>query len=86
MTAPKGSEGLVETEHRLSRFVEGETARTIYKLPQNGRMDPLRNDVASALHALSSLEKERDEARKLMTQYAREAGEAISLAKQVRQK
>ena len=37
---------------RLRRFVEGETARTIYKLPPNGRFDPMRADLRAILAAL----------------------------------
>lgn len=37
---------------RLQRFVEGETARTIYRLPPSGRLDPLREDIAALLAEL----------------------------------
>ena len=46
--------------HRLQRFVEGETARTIYKLPPGGRFDPMRRDVAALLSAITRAEAQKE--------------------------
>lgn len=40
---------LEEALHHVRRFIEGETVRTIYKLPENGRFDPLRQDLTKLL-------------------------------------
>lgn len=41
-----------EAINRLMRFIGGETARTLYHLPPNGRFDPMRADVEAVLKAL----------------------------------
>lgn len=51
MTSPKEPRPGVDRAavERLRRFADGETARTIYKLPPNGRFDPLRADIRAIL-------------------------------------
>lgn len=54
------SPDLATAIHRLSRFVDGETPRTLYRCNLNGvwRFDAMRDDVGFLLRALESARKD----------------------------